>query len=98
MTILQKALLEMSATFSSNEFAEKAKQLGYPDKLIKSGKLGQFLHRTCLQSPDSKRIWYKTQKANTELDFENDSLTKAIAIIKANGYRIMKQVTDWKEI
>lgn len=96
MTILQETLYKMPATFSSNQFAEKAKDLGYPEHFIKSGKIGHFLHNNCKQSPESRRLWYKTAK---DLSVnQDDELQRAIAIVKANGYKIMKQVSDWKEI
>lgn len=94
--ILQKALDKMPQQFSSNEFSDKAIRLGYPKEMISRGRLGLFLHKNCIQSPESRRMWMK-KKDDQTLHFNVD-LETAIGLLKMKGYKIMKPKTDWEEI
>lgn len=92
MNHLELALEKMPFVFSSNKYSRKCKQLGYPEELIRGGYLGKFLHEHCTQV-NSRRIWQKVKQ-----DKPNNNIEQAIALLKAEGYKISKQVIDWKEI
>jgi hypothetical protein len=94
--ILTKALDKMPQQFSSNEFSERAIKLGYPRQMIARGRMGLFLHKNCVQSAESKRMWEKKKDEQT-LNFNVD-LETAIGLLKMKGYKIMKPKTDWEEI
>jgi hypothetical protein len=96
---LELALEQMPKIFSSNEFSQKSQALGYPKELIPKGFIARFLHRNCNQL-DSTRMWAKEySQANqpTSKSISND-VENAITLLKKNGYKISKQVIDWKEI
>ena len=92
MNHLELALEKMPFVFSSNKYSRKCKQLGYPEELIRGGYLGKFLHEHCTQV-NSRRIWQKSKQEKTSTNIE-----QAISLLKAEGYKISKQVIDWKEI
>jgi len=90
MEILKKTLDEMPINFNSNQFANQAKKNGFSQYQINSGLMLSFLHNNCKQGL-TRRQWIKK---NSNL-FE---LNEAIRIIKANGYKIMKQKIEWIEL
>jgi hypothetical protein len=95
MNHLELALEKMPLVFSSNKYSKKCKQLGYPEELIRGGNLGRFLHEHCIQV-NSRRIWQKGKAA--VIQKPNNNVEQAIMLLKAEGYKISKQVIDWKEI
>jgi hypothetical protein len=90
---LDLALEKMPVIFSSNEFSDKCKNLGIQDEFIKKGNLGKYLHRHCSQH-NSKRMWSK-QKTSKVI---NTNIEQAIALLKSEGYKISKQIVEWKEL
>jgi hypothetical protein len=92
--ILSKSLEKMPDFFSSNQFADAAIRQNYPKIAITKGMLGSFLHKHATQSNTSKRMWHK--RVNYPHQF-ND-IDAAISLLKSQGYKIMKPVSDWQEI
>jgi hypothetical protein len=92
--ILSKSLEKMPDFFSSNQFADAAIRLNYPKIAITKGMLGSYLHKHATQSNTSKRMWHK--RGNYQQQF-ND-IDAAISLLKSQGYKIMKPVSDWQEI
>jgi len=60
MEILMETLNRMPRTFSSNQFADKARKKGLTNRQIESGAVGTFLHRNATQG-NTKRMWTKNQ-------------------------------------
>ena len=58
MEILIKTLEQMPTTFSSNQFANKARKNGLTNQEIGNGAVGTFLHRNAHQG-SSRRMWTK---------------------------------------
>jgi hypothetical protein len=107
--ILAEALKRMSNAFTSNAFGKAARKLGhvmppnnpnvYGDYLLKAG-----LTRT------SPKVWHKTPPVVNILEDDSqpkipfpaevseDAVKNAIALLKANGYRISKKYEQWIEV
>ena len=105
--IFFETLNEMPYIFSSNQFAKVAVSKGLPKTLVANGDIGSFLKNKCHRG-NSKRMWVKKNnnipknetfsaeiiaKENTSI-----SLIEAIAILKANGYQVLKPITKWEQI
>lgn len=100
--ILEKVLLKMNHTFTSNEFCKCAKDMGYSQSLINKGNVSKFLHENTLRHHNSKRFW--TKKLKTHLVtrvYENDNtenIRQAIQLLKENGYKVLKANIKYIEI
>jgi len=92
--ILIKTLHQMGNSFSSNEFSRQARVNGITDFQVASGLLGKFLHKYAYQG-NSKRLWYKEKPNNVNV---NEQVQFAINILKQNGYKILKPVSEYIEI
>ncbi len=98
--ILLRTLSKMGTIFSSNEFSSKAQKLGLSKRAISNGVAANFLHKNAIQL-NTKRMWRKRNQVN-----ENDILKReksneiayAIDLLKANGYKILKQVSEWVDV
>ena len=101
METLKKTLEQMSSTFSSNEFSKKAKKNGVLRKEINNGVLALFLHRNAIQG-DTRRMWTKknvvAENNVVSKKVSSDKISEAIELLKNNGYRILKPVSDWVEL
>lgn len=89
MERLIKTLNEMNNTFSSNEFSEKAKKNGVSQYEINNGIIASFLHDNSIQL--TRRLWEKK-------DTNHLAIIKAIELLKQNGYKVFKSVTDYVEV
>ena len=96
MDILNKTLSEMKFTFSSNEFSKKAKKNGLSKQEVNNGVIALFLHRNAVQA-DTRRMWRKHNEITSD-KHKSDEIMRAIDLLKANGYRILKPVSDWMEL
>tara|TARA_R110001592_G_scaffold103236_1_gene290927 strand:- start:308 stop:610 length:303 start_codon:yes stop_codon:yes gene_type:complete len=95
---LERTLKSMPQYFSSNEFSRKAQKYGVPMWQIKNGIIAKFLHKYAIQT-NSRRTWVKKQEINTEVIENIDfSVEKAIKLLKSKGYKIMKPITEYKEL
>jgi len=97
MDILRKTLDEMSFVFSSNEFSKRAKKNGLPKQPINNGVISIFLHQNAIQG-QTRRMWRKTSMNLTIEETKSDKIAESIRILKENGYKIMKPVTDWVNV
>lgn len=107
--ILTECLNAMPNIFTSNIFAKKARDLQFPNHLILSGYLGDFLHRYAVQSDTSRRTWYKAKNRIKSVDdieqiplipYPVNNLTPEFCIdfLKKLGYKIMKPIQEWEEL
>jgi len=75
MEILTETLNKMPKTFSSNQFAEKARKKGLTNKEVENGVVGVFLHRNAIQG-NTKRMWTKNQSTVSEKESNSGKLSK----------------------
>ena len=98
----EKALKQMSNTFSSNAFCDKVKKYGVSPYLITNGVCGAFLHTNCIQDNNSKRIWHKRNvNINNQSLHDLEILSEeknAVALLKSLGYKLLKPISEWKEV
>ncbi len=96
MDILIKTLETMPNSFTSNEFCKCARKKGYPKNLVVNGFCLKFLLQHAVRASESKRMWTKmNQKIHTTNENE---IQQAIALLKSNGYKVMKPISDWAEV
>lgn len=86
----------MSSTFSSNEFSKQAQKNGLSKKEINNGAIALFLHQNAVQL-ETRRMWRKRSDLTSD-NQKSDRIKEAIDLLKSNGYKILKPVTDWVEI
>jgi len=96
MDILKKTLDEMNYSFSSNEFSKKARKNGLSKREVDNGVIALFLHRNAIQG-ETRRMWRKHNGLKSDKD-KSDKIMEAIDLLKSNGYKILKPVSDWIEI
>jgi hypothetical protein len=98
--ILFETLDKMKNNFSSNEFSTKARRLGLNKRAVANGIVAAFLHLNAIQG-ETRRMWSKKtftfkktptiEKAETEVE----KINAAILLLKKNGYKILKEVSEW---
>jgi hypothetical protein len=96
MEILKKTLSEMNFSFSSNEFSKRAKKNGLSKMEIANGAIAMFLHRNAVQG-ETRRMWRKHNGILLETP-KTDQIMEAIALLKSQGYKVLKPVSDWVEL
>ena len=96
MEILKKTLSEMNFTFSSNEFSKKAQKNGLSKQEVNNGVIALFLHRNAVQG-ETRRMWRKHNGLTSDKQ-KSDKIMEAIDLLKSNGYKILKPVSDWVEL
>jgi hypothetical protein len=85
----------MPNEFTSNEFTKKLRKNRYDNRLIANHDNVKYLQQHAIQL--SLRRW---KKLNVRIDtnVNINKIQEAIDLIKSQGLRVMKQVTDWQEI
>ena len=96
--ILHKTLREMPHIFSSNEFSKQAIKNGLTRREVGNGACASFLHIYAYQCESSRRMWQKSAEIPKLTDSSIPDIQSAISLLKSNGYRIMKEVSDWVEM
>ena len=97
MEVLKQTLNEMNFVFSSNEFSKQAIKNGLNQEAVKRGIIAVFLHKNAKQM-GSKRMWQKKSNKVNVINFNEDEITKSIKLLKSNGYKILKPISDWLEL
>jgi hypothetical protein len=92
--ILEKTLERMPFSFTSNQFAIKGKKFGLKQIDINSGVISAFLKVKCNRG-DTLRSWVKNEKIYV---VEDTNLQSAIKLLKKNGFKVLKQVTQFEEV
>ena len=96
--ILFKTLNRMNTDFSSNEFISTAKKIGLSKRSVAKGAVANFLHVNAVQG-ETRRMWTKNNQTNETFKREkSDEIMYAIDLLKSNGYKILKQVSDWVDV
>lgn len=95
---LQKALNNMTKHFSSNQFSKEAKKHGITPRQVQDGICAKFLHKNAIQS-NTKRTWIKIVEFDTKSKRNIDyDIEYAINLLKSKGYKILKPITEFKEL
>ena len=96
MDILKKTLDEMNFSFSSNEFCKKARKNGLSKREVDNGVIAFFLHKNAVQGY-TRRMWRKHNGLTSDKKL-SDKIMEAIDLLKSNGYKVLKPVTDWIDV
>lgn len=91
--LLSIALKRMPNVFSSNKFAEEAKNVGITQYEISRGDIASFLSSNCTRF-SSKRTWHKRDinENNTIIEKVINKEEEAIIYLKSKGYKIFKTI------
>jgi len=93
MSILETTLKQMETTFSSNTFIGKAFLLGLKNNKLNKRVVREYLIANCTQL-STTRMWSKEQlKTSVQLNDVN-----CIAYLQSRGFKVLKPVTEYKEI
>jgi SOS-response transcriptional repressor LexA len=92
MILLHQVLDKMPQRFSSNQFSIKAQKMGLSKQEVANGTIGLFLHQHSIQST-TRRMWEKNNDKKTKTTIE-----EAIDLLKRNGYKIMKPISEYVEV
>lgn len=88
MEELFKALDEMPNVFSSSEFCKKARLLGITTRQIQDALCSEFLKKNAI---------HVEKRTYTKIEGET-YLERCINYIKSEGYKVLKPVTEYKEL
>jgi hypothetical protein len=88
--ILIATFAQMPDFFTSREFTTKLRENKYAEQLIKNG-CSYFLHQNAIQQEGSRRMWKKN-------GVRIDKIQEAIDLLKSQGYKVMKQITEYREL
>jgi hypothetical protein len=93
--ILEAAFAQMPNEFTSNEFTNKLRKNKYDNRWIANHDNVKYLQQHAIQL--SLRRW---KKLNVRIDtnVNLDKIQEAIELLKSQGYKVMKQVSEYKEI
>ena len=100
--VYQQALESMPNNFSSINFCRELRELGMSETIIQRDEYQFFLHQFCNKL--SKKMYSKKIAPITQLQLHGidtdfpDFVKAAIDWFKQNGYKIMKPVTEFKEL
>jgi hypothetical protein len=93
--ILEITFAQMPNEFTSNEFTNKLRKNKYDNRWIANHDNVKYLQQHAIQL--SLRRW---KKLNVRIDTSVtlDKIQEAIELLKSQGYKVMKQVSEYKEI
>lgn len=86
--------------FTSAEFYKACRLYGVQERVLQSGAATLFLNKNFYSTSPTKRQWAKKEMPN-ELFTEQlteDPIKHAIEVLKKAGYRILKPITEYKEL
>ena len=104
--ILERTFTQMPNVFTTNDFKIKAIENGY----FVCNTIGQrwfpFLRKYADNNKVKGKTWtkrdnYKNQSVKSTQESimpQGEDLSKAIQMVKAAGYKVMKPVNDWIEL
>jgi hypothetical protein len=93
--ILEVTFAQMPNEFTSNEFTNKLRKNRYDNRWIANHDNVKYLQQHAIQL--SLRRWKKLDvRIDTSVNI--NKIQEAIDLIKSQGFRVMKKVTDWQEI
>ena len=95
LQILDATFAQMPNEFTSNDFTKKLRKNKYDNRWIINHDNTRYLHANALQL--SQRTWKKLDVRN-DISVGIDTIGEAIELLKAHGYKVMKQVSEYREI
>jgi hypothetical protein len=93
--ILEAAFAQMPNEFTSNEFTNKLRKNKYDNRWIANHDNVKYLQQHAIQL--SLRRWKKLD-ARIDTNVNINKIQEAIELLKSQGYKVMKQVSEYKEI
>ena len=93
--ILEVTFAQMPNEFTSNEFTNKLRKNRYDNRWIANHDNVKYLQQHAIQL--SLRRW---KKINVRIDtnVNLDKIQEAIELLKSQGYKVMKQISEYREI
>lgn len=91
--LFQKALNEMTATFSSHDFYRKCREMGIMESYLSSGSATSFLSKSCNRDKFFKKVYHKkTSRKDSSPINEGGMMSESscIEFLKNKGYKIYK--------
>jgi hypothetical protein len=95
LQILEATFAQMPNEFTSNEFTKKLRKNRYDNKWIINHDNTRYLHTHALQL--SHRRWKKLD-VRIDTNVTIDTIQEAIELLKSQGYKVMKQVSEYREV
>ena len=103
--IFEQAFNEMPDEFTSKHFCTVCRKYGLKEQIIKNGDTRKYLENVCARSMDSRRSWFKVHnlqekflQMQLDLETKEEKIQNAIALLKNEGYKVLKSETTFKEI
>jgi hypothetical protein len=93
--ILEAAFAQMPNEFTSNEFTNKLRKNKYDNRWIANHDNVKYLQQHAIQL--SLRRWTKLD-ARIDTNVNINKIQEAIELLKSQGYKVMKQVSEFREI
>jgi hypothetical protein len=93
--ILEAAFAQMPNEFTSNEFTNKLRKNKYDNRWIANHDNVKYLQQHAIQL--SLRRWKKLD-ARIDTNVNINKIQEAIELLKSQGYKVMKQVSEFREI
>jgi hypothetical protein len=93
--LLEVTFAQMPNEFTSNEFTNKLRKNRYDNRWIANHDNVKYLQQHAIQL--SLRRW---KKINVRIDtnVNLDKIQEAIELLKSQGYKVMKQISEYREI
>lgn len=93
--ILEATFAQMPNEFTSNEFTNKLRKNRYDNRWIANHDNVKYLQQHAIQL--SQRRWKKLD-VRIDTSVTIDTIQEAIELLKSQGYKVMKQVSEFREI
>jgi hypothetical protein len=97
---VEAALGLMPKQFTGKQIADECRLHGGDEDRIRQGRIGQYLISNGLVKRISSGVYVKVESSSepSRQVKTSDPIKDAIELLKSNGYRVMKPVTDFIEI
>ena len=97
--LMEQTFNAMPLVFTSRQFGRTARAAGVPNKIIAEGFVGRFLAAGGRVVKLSRFVYQKHNEGQVELNLNTSTEEqKAIKLLKGLGYKVMKQITEFKEL
>lgn len=86
--------------FTSSDFYKACRAYGVQEWVLQSGAATQFLNKNFFSISPTKKKWAKKEVPNNLFQelLTYDPIQQAIDVLKKAGYRILKPITEYKEL
>ena len=106
-SILNDTLAKMDDEFTSNEFSRMAEFNGITREEILNGVVAEYLRPRCNRLGSNrkwgkksiKKIEFKTNDPDIRnIKSDEEIINEAVELLKLNGYKVLKPVSEWVEL